>query len=77
MILAFMASSCSLLPEQVDKTKDWSANRPLNEVCGLAHGIRGFLRDAHDDHGIGRWLRSAQPKEQPQPERLIELEHSR
>jgi outer membrane protein assembly factor BamD len=27
MILVFMASGCSLLPEQVDKTKDWSANQ--------------------------------------------------
>jgi outer membrane protein assembly factor BamD len=27
MILLFMAGGCSLLPEQVDKTKDWSANQ--------------------------------------------------
>ena len=27
MILLLLASGCSLLPEQVDKTKDWSANQ--------------------------------------------------
>jgi outer membrane protein assembly factor BamD len=27
LILLFMAGGCSLLPEQVDKTKDWSANQ--------------------------------------------------